>query len=467
MPWSPTVDSSFPDSSDAPTEAPRVLGALQLTLLGIGAIVGTGIFVLGGQVAATHTGPAVTLAFGLAGLCAMLAALCYCELASMVQGPGTAYVYTRLAFGDAVGFCVGWTLLLIYTLAAASVGVGWSAYLVTFLQHSWGVRLPPVLCAPSFGADAGGFNLPALLIIGGLSAVLLRGVRQVAALNTAVVLVKFLVILAFVGVAGSHLDLRLWQPYIPPATEVFGRFGCSGLLQGTSILFFAYNGFDAISAAAPEARYPQRDIPRAICAAVLLSGLLYIAASGILVGVVAYPKLAVANPLSVGLAATGSVWLQPWLELGALAGLTSVILINLYSQPRVAYAMARDGLLPAPLGRLHPQRGIPVVATAVQGVVCGACAATLPMDWLAELMCAGTLLCFTLVSLGAVVLRYRQPHRTRPFRVPGPAWGIPLLSTLVCGALLAVAQPNSLRHLLLWILVGLLYYRFGRRDPLA
>jgi APA family basic amino acid/polyamine antiporter len=451
----------------------RQLGPVQLTLLGIGAIVGTGVFVLSGQVAAAHTGPAVTLAFALAGLCAMLAALCYSELASMVSRPGSAYAYARVALGEVAAWCMGWALLLEYALAAASVGVGWSAYLVAFFHNSFGWQLSPLfshapLCWDAVDkhlvATGAVVNVPAAAIVFALTCVVALSTGQAARFNAAAVAVKMAVILCFMVCAGLCVRTANFHPYLPANTGAFGRFGWTGLLQGTSILFFAYNGFDAISTAAPEARCPQRDIPVAIVASVAVAAAVYVGVAAALTGVVPYSQLAVPHPLSVGLATTGATWLQPFVELGALAGLTSVILVNLYSQPRIACAMAQDGLLPPAMGRIHPKSRTPLLATVLNGAGCTVCAALLPIDVLGELMCAGTLFAFMLVSLGTLVLRYRRPQAPRAFRVPGPACGIPLLSTCLCTLLLAVAQAHTLKMFALWLGLGLaLYFGYGRR----
>jgi APA family basic amino acid/polyamine antiporter len=468
------VQQPAPADGAEPAAMARQLGPVQLTLLGIGAIVGTGVFVLSGQVAATHTGPAVTLAFALAGLCAMLAALCYSELASMVSRPGSAYAYARASLGETAAWCMGWALLLEYALAAASVSVGWSAYLVAFLHNSFGLQLSPLISHAPLCWDAVGkhlvatgavINVPAAAIVFALTCVVGLSTGQAARFNAAAVVIKMAVVLCFMVCAGVCVRSANFHPYLPTNTGSFGRFGWTGLLQGTSILFFAYNGFDAISTAAPEARRPQRDIPVAIVASVAVAAAVYVGVSAALTGVVPYTQLAVPHPLSVGLGATGSTWLQPFVELGALAGLTSVILVNLYSQPRIACAMAQDGLLPPAMGRIHPRSRTPLVATALNGAVCTVCGALLPLDVLGELMCAGTLFAFMLVSFGTVVLRYRRPQAPRAFVVPGPAYGIPLLSTCLCALLLAVAQAHTLQMFGLWLGLGLLLYAaYGRRG---
>lgn len=449
------------------SEFKRVLGALDLTLLGIGAIVGTGIFVLSGHVAAFHSGPAVVVAYALAAVAALGAALCYAEIASLVAVAGSAYAYTYASMGEAAAWIIGWDLVLEYLLAAASVSAGWSAYAAAFVKHTLGYALPAHLGraplawdinAKAFYWTGAWVNLPAVLIVLLLTVMLVFGVKESARINAITVFIKVAVILLFIVCAAPHIDPANWAPIIPDSAGMFGRFGWSGVLQATSILFFAYNGFDAVSAAAQEAKNPQRDLPIGILLSVAIAACLYIGVAVVLTGVVPYTQLGVPHPLSVGIEAAHVPWIQPILEIGAIAGLTSVILVNLLTQPRIAQAMARDGLLPRSIARMHPRFHTPYVATILGGVACAAAGGLLPIDVLGELMCVGTLFAFMVVSIGVVMLRYTLPDAPRTFRVPGGPLGIPLASALVCLVLMAAAQPHTILRFVAWLGVGLVVY---------
>lgn len=458
----------LPSSKRAESDVPRVLGPLDLLLLGVGAIVGTGIFVLTGTVAAHHTGPAIIAAFGAAGFVAMLAGLCYAEIACMLPVAGSAYAYAYATLGELWAWVIGWDLLLEYLLAAASVSVGWSAYGTALLQHALGVTLPaqwvnaPVAWDPTAGAlvRTGAYlNAPAVAIVLLLTAVLTVGVRASARFNAVTVVIKIAVILVFITFAAPHVDAHHWQPFLPDNAGRFGVFGWSGLLQGASILFFCYNGFDAVSTAAQEVRQPERSLPIGILGSLAVAATLYMGVAVVLTGVAPYTALGVAHPVSVGLEYSGLAWLQPLVELGAIAGLTSVILVNLFSQPRIAFAMARDGLLPQALGRLHPRYKTPAGSTVMAGVLCATAGGLLPIDILGELMCVGTLFAFTVVSVGVLALRRRCPAAPRRFRAPR---GVPAAATVICLSLLAVSQKHTLLAFAIWLGVGgLVYATYG------
>ena len=452
-------------------EIPRVLGALDLLLLGVGAIVGTGIFVFTGTVAAHHTGPGIVLAFAAAGFAAMLAGLCYAEIACMMPVAGSAYAYAYATLGEFAAWVIGWDLLLEYLLAAASVSVGWSAYGTAMLQHTVGVVLPPAWTSAPMAWDAAAgslvrtgayINAPAVLIVLLLTGVLTAGVRASARFNAATVFIKIAVILLFIGFATPHVQPAHWTPLIPENTGHFGAFGWSGLLQGASILFFCYNGFDAVSTAAQEVRRPERNLPIGILGSLAVAGILYMGVALVLTGMAPYTALGVAHPVSVGLEYGGLRWLQPIVELGAMAGLTSVILVNLFSQPRIAYAMACDGLLPARLGKLHPVHKTPHHSTLLAGGLCAAAGGLFPIDILGELMCVGTLFAFMVVSGGVLKLRRTAPHAPRRFRAPA---GVPALATLACIGLLLASQLHSLVAFGAWLAMGFAVYAlYGRRH---
>ena len=458
-------------SVSAASDVPRVLGPLDLLLLGVGAIVGTGIFVLTGTVAAHHTGPAIIVAFAAAGFAAMLAGLCYAEIACMMPVAGSAYAYTYATLGELCAWIIGWDLLLEYLLAAASVSVGWSAYGTALLQHAFGVSLPAQWVNAPVAWDAGVgslvrtgayLNAPAVAVVLLLTAVLTVGVRASARFNAVTVVIKIAVILLFIVFAAPHVQPENWQPLLPENTGRFGAFGWSGLLQGASILFFCYNGFDAVSTAAQEVRRPERSLPIGILGSLAVAATLYMGVAVVLTGVAPYTALGVAHPVSVGLEYSGLAWLQPIVELGAIAGLTSVILVNLFSQPRIAFAMARDGLLPEWLGRLHPQYKTPARSTLMAGMICAAAGGLFPIDVLGELMCVGTLFAFTLVSVGVLVLRRRSPDAPRRFRAPK---GVPIAATVTCLGLLAVSQHHTLVAFLAWLILGAgIYAAYGHRH---
>ena len=457
-------------SDKSPVSMRRFLGAFELSLLGVGGIIGTGIFVLSGQVAAHHAGPAVVLSFAMAGGAALLAALCYSELASMFGHGGGAYAYVRASLGEVMAWLVGWDLLLEYMLAAASVSVGWSAYVNSFLRNAFGLALPKAISSSPWAWDhaqhaftrtEGVVNAPAVAIIALLTGMLVLGVRESSRFNMAAVFIKIAVVVLFLAVASAYVQPTLWQPFVPANAGRFGAFGWSGVLQGSSILFFAYNGFDAVSTGAEEARCPERDVPRAIIASVLLAALLYLAMAAVLVGLLPFAELGVPHPVAHALHRLDNAWLRPAIEVGAIAGLTSVMLVNLYSQPRIARAMAQDGLLPAAFARLSPRFRTPVVGGLVVGGTCAAAGGLVPIELLEELMCVGTLFAFAVVGIGVLVLRVRRPNARRAFRVPG-GFTLPVLSVLVCAILLTAARAQTIKRFACWLVLGMLLYAARR-----
>ena len=449
----------------------RALGPGALVLLGIGAIIGAGIFVLTGNVAAQHTGPALVLSMILAGIACAFAGLCYAELASMIPVAGSAYTYAYATMGEFMAWVIGWDLILEYSLASATVALGWGANAVSLLADL-GVHVPPRLTAPpgTTIALADGstvtalFNLPAALVILAITALLVVGVKESARTNTIIVVIKLAVLVLFVGVAVRHVRPELWQPLVPPNTGTFGEFGWSGVVRGAGIIFFAYIGFDAVSTAAQEARNPQRDLPIGILGSLAVCTVAYISVALVLTGVVHYSRLNVADPINVGIAATGVTWLGPFIKLGALAGLFSVILVNLMAQPRIFFAMSRDGFLPPIFGRIHPRFRTPHVTTTITGVLVAITAALFPIGVLGQLVSMGTLLAFAIVCAGVLVLRRTDPDLRRPFRAPGMPW-VGIAGVLVCIYLMAVLPFATWRRLLVWLAVGLaIYFLYGRRN---
>jgi APA family basic amino acid/polyamine antiporter len=452
----------------------RSLGSLDLIMLGIGAIIGTGIFVLTGRAAAANAGPAVALSFVVAGIASTFAGLCYAEMASMIPIAGSAYTYSYATMGELVAWIIGWDLILEYLVGAATVSVGWSGYVVAFLHDTFGVDLPhawvnaPVLWnekTQSFVATGAILNVPAILVVLAVTVLLIRGIKESARFNTAIVFVKVTVVLLFIAFAARFVNTDNWHPFIPPNEGTFGRFGISGVLQGATMVFFAYIGFDAVSTAAQETRNPQRDLPRGILGSLAVCTVLYIAVSLILTGVVSYTKLSVPHPIAVGVEATGQRWLATAVEVGAIAGLSSVMLVMLLGQPRIFFAMAHDGLFPPVAAKIHPRYGTPYVTTAITGCVCAVAGGLLPIDILGELTSIGTLFAFVLVSIGVMILRIKRPDLPRSFKAPGGPFVVPILGALTSGLLMYTATTATIVRLFAWMAVGLvIYYFYGRKH---
>jgi APA family basic amino acid/polyamine antiporter len=449
----------------------RALGPGALILLGIGAIIGAGIFVLTGTVAAQNTGPALVLSMVLAGVACAFAGLCYAELASMIPVAGSAYTYAYATMGEFMAWVIGWDLVLEYSLASATVALGWGANAVSLLADL-GIHIPPRLTGPPGAAVALAdgstvtalFSLPAALVVLAITALLVVGVKESARTNMVIVFIKLAVLVLFVGVAARYIRPELWQPLVPPNTGTFGEFGWSGVVRGAGIIFFAYIGFDAVSTAAQEAKNPQRDLPIGILGSLAVCTVAYISVALVLTGIVHYSRLDVADPINVGIAAIGVTWLGPLVKLGAIAGLFSVILVNLMAQPRIFFAMSRDGFLPPVFGRIHPRFRTPHVTTTITGVLVAITAALFPIGVLGQLVSMGTLLAFAIVCAGVLVLRRTDPDIPRPFRAPGMPW-VGVAGVLVCVYLMAVLPLATWRRLAVWLAIGLaIYFLYGRRN---
>ena len=461
----------------------RALGAGNLTMLGIGAVIGAGIFVLTGQAAAEYAGPAIVFSFLLAGAACCFAALCYAEFAAMIPIAGSAYTYGYATLGELLAWVIGWDLILEYLFAASTVAVGWSGYVVSFLADL-GINIPAAYTSAPFDhvapADAGFnvwrlftegwtatgavLNVPAMVIVAIVTAMLVVGIRESATFNNAIVVVKITVVLLFIGFGLAFINRENWVPFIPPP-EGDGHFGWDGIVRGAGVIFFAYIGFDAVSTAAQEARNPQKDMPIGILASLAICTMLYIAVSLVLTGLVKYTQLNVPDPIAVGINAAGEslVWLRPIVKIGAIAGLSSVILVMLMGQPRIFYTMSKDGLLPPVFGRVHPKFRTPWLATLLTGAAAMACAALLPIGLLGELVSIGTLLAFAIVCAGVLVLRRTDPDRPRPFRVPlSPL--VPILGIAACLYLMIGLPPDTWARLIVWMALGLvIYFVYGRK----
>jgi APA family basic amino acid/polyamine antiporter len=452
----------------------RTLSALDLVMLGIGAIIGTGIFVLTGTAAARNAGPAVVLSFVVAGIASAFAGLCYSEMASMIPISGSAYTYSYATMGELVAWMIGWDLILEYLVAAAAVSVGWSGYVVAFMHDALGIDLPkawtsaPVVfdeASHEFHSTGAYVNLPAMLAVLAITALLVRGVKESATFNTVIVFVKVTVVLLFIAFAFSFVKTENWHPFIPENRGEFGQFGISGILRGATTVFFAYIGFDAVSTAAQESRNPQRDLPIGILGSLAVCTVLYIIVCLVLTGVVPYTHLDVPHPVAVGAEATGQMWLARAIEVGAIAGLSSVMLVMLMGQPRIFFSMAQDGLFPQVAAKIHPRFGTPYITTIITGVVCAIAGGVLPIHVLAELTSIGTLFAFVLVSLGVMILRLKRPELPRAFRAPGGPFIVPILGALSSGLLMCTASLGTIIRLFAWMAIGLaIYFFYGRKH---
>lgn len=446
----------------------RVLSAFDLTLLGIGAIIGTGIFVLTGVAAATASGPAVVLSFIAAGVACAFAALAYSELAASVGGCGSAYGYSYAAFGEFLAWIIGWDLLLEYGVAVAAVANGWSGYFNNALT-AIGLGLPDMLTRGPFAAEAGLVNLPAVLIILTLMALLIVGIKESARLNAAMVFVKLLTITVFIAVSLFHINPENWSPFMPFGWFSYDASGAPvGILAGASVVFFAYVGFDAVSTAVEESRNPKRDVPIGILSALAFCTLIYIIVSGLLTGVVDYRELNVSFPVSFALERVGVTWASALVATGIITGLTTVMLVLYYGLTRIIFAMARDGLVPSFFGTVNQKTHTPVRSTIICGIVMALMAGFIPLGTLAELVNIGTLAAFVLVCIGVIVLRKTNPDMPRPFKMP---WGpvLPVLGILSCSALIAFLPHETHLRFVLWLAAGMvIYFAYGiRKSKLA
>ena len=447
----------------------RALGPWSLTLLGIGAIIGTGIFVLTGTVAAQNAGPAVVLSFVLAGTAAILAALCYSEFAALVPIAGSAYTYGYATLGELVAWIIGWDLVLEYALSATTVAVGWSGYMVSFLNHV-GIHIPATLSAaagtPVSMADGSTvtavFNLPAVIIVLLVTALLVKGIQESARVNDTIVIIKVAVVLLFIFFAWKGIQTANWKPFIPANTGLREHFGSTGIVAGAGIVFFAYIGFDAVSTAAQEAKNPQRDMPIGIIASLLICTVLYIVVSAIATGVVPYAQLDVPDPIAKVAAAAGLGWMTRVIELGAIAGLSSVILVQLLGQSRVFWSMANDGLLPPVVNKIHPKFKTPYITQIFLGVMVAIPAGFLSVREAASLVSIGTLLAFVIVCGAVMLLRYREPNLHRPFRTP-LVWFTAPAGMIFCLYLMSALPWRTWERLFIWLAIGLvIYFGYGR-----
>jgi APA family basic amino acid/polyamine antiporter len=459
-----SISDSIKESEGFNGGLKRTLSATNLVTLGIGAIVGTGIFVITGQAAADYAGPSLTISFLVSATCCILAGLCYAEFASMIPISGSVYSYSYVTTGELLAWFIGWDLVLEYLFACSSVAVGWSGYMLNLLD-GWGINLPSHIRASTFVHENGEWNwsgsivnFPAVFIVGVVTAFLIGGIRQSAFVNNIIVAIKVSVILLFVGFGLSYIDVGNWTPYIPENTGEFGKYGWSGILRGAGVVFFAYLGFDALSTTAQETRNPQKDMPRGILISLTVCAILYIAVTAVLTGIVHYTKLDNPAPIAIAIdsAGAGLSWLSPFIKLGAIAGVSSVILVMMLGQSRIYYAISNDGLLPAMFAKVN-RRGVPYNATIFASIVTALIAGLFPLDVLGELVSIGTLLAFLIVCILIIVLRKTHPDLRRPFKTPFVPF-IPILGAAVC-LLQMVALPwSTWLRLIGWTAIGLIIY---------
>jgi APA family basic amino acid/polyamine antiporter len=461
------VEQFAPEPGPGGYSLKRALGPFDLTMLGIGAIIGAGIFVITGQAAAQYAGPGIVISFMLSATACILAGLCYAEFASLIPAAGSAYTYAYAALGQIFAMIIGWDLVLEYLFAMSCVAVGWSGYAASFLKD-FGIVIPAGVAATPFGFSqtagwhwTGGLvNLPAVFIIVLLTALVAAGIRESAKANRVIVFIKMTAILLFIGFGIWYVSPQNWTPFIPENTGEFGSFGWSGILRGAGVVFFAYIGFDAVSTAAQEAKNPQRDMPIGIMASLVICTILYVAVSAVLTGMVHYSQLGTAAPVALALDRHPELaWLAGWIKLGAIAGMTSVMLVMLLGQPRIFYAMSRDGLLPPLFRKVHPKHRTPYIGTLITGVLAAVIGGLFPVTILGELVSIGTLLAFATVCIGVLVLRYTRPDLPRPFRVRAP-WLVCVSGALICAGMMASLPHDTWLRLLVWTLLGFLIYVF-------
>jgi len=475
----------------------RALGATNLITLGIGAIIGTGIFVLTGVATAQYAGPAIVISFVLAGIGCVFAGFCYAEFASMIPVAGSAYTYGYATLGEIFAWIIGWDLILEYAFGASTVASGWSGYVMSLLGD-FGIKLPPAIGGTRWtefvwynnhweplgrvasklqaaGIDAaslphahGAFNLVAFIGIFLVTTILIIGIKESANFNTAIVIIKVSVLLIFLGIGASflfqhpNLTAQNWHPFIPANTGKFGEYGWSGISRAAAVIFFAYIGFDAVSTAAQEAKNPAKDMPKGILGSLVICTILYIAVAAVLSGLVNYKNLNVPDPIAVGIDTTGIRWGSLLVKIGALGGLSSTMVVMLLGQSRVLFSMSSDGLLPRAFSAIHSRFRTPYISSIMVGLFVGFFAGVLPVSILGELVSIGTLLAFVIVCAGVWILRRRNPALPRPFRTPWVPF-VPIMGILISGYMMVSLPLDTWIRLVVWLVIGMfIYFFYGR-----
>lgn len=451
----------------------RTLGPMQLMMIGIGAIIGAGLFSITGIAAAENAGPAILISFAIAAIGCLFCALCYSELATLVPVAGSTYTYTYVTMGEFLAWTVGWNLVLEYAIGASAVSISWSAYVVSLLQDI-GINIPPHLTASPWqpikmaNGDLiyGWINLPAILILAVITFVLIRGVQQSARINSVIVIIKVSVVLVFIGVGIWYINPENYVPFIPENTGTFGEFGWSGIMRAAAIVFFAYIGFDSVSTMAQECKKPTRDLSIGILGSLIICTILYILFAFVMTGLVNYKDLNVAAPVALAISKTQHLWLSNLIKLAILAGFTSVILVLLLGQSRVFYAMSKDGLLPKRFSMLHPKYKTPWYSHLLLLILISGISGLAPLDIVAEMTSIGTLLAFGLVCASVLILRYTHPEYPRAFKVPFVPL-IPLLGIASCAILMCSLSGATWIRLILWLALGsVIYFFYGRHHSL-
>lgn len=466
------ISSIINESKSSNNGLKRNLNVTNLVTLGVGAIVGTGIFVITGQAAALYAGPALTISFVISALGCVMAGLCYAEFAAMIPVSGGVYSYSYTTMGEILAWFVGWILILEYLFACASVAVGWSGYMLSLLK-SWNIELPTQMIGSTFDHLKNGewvwtgriINFPAVFIVALVSAFLVGGIKQSAFVNNIIVVIKVSVILLFIGFGLSYINPGNLTPYIPENTGEFGSFGWSGILRGAGVVFYAYLGFDALSTTAGEAKNPQRDMPKGILISLIICATLYVLVTTVLTGIVYYKELNVDAPIALAVDnIAGLKWLSPFIKIGAVAGLSSVILVMMLGQSRIYYAISKDGLLPKVFSKVHPKHGIPRNATVFASIATGIIAGLFPLEVLSELVSIGTLMAFTIVCISILVLRKTQPNLNRPFKTPFVPY-VPLLGAAICIVQMVSLPWNTWVRLIGWSVIGfIIYFTYGMKN---
>jgi len=463
--WTKKSLDNLQESIEAPkTKLNRSLSTFDLILLGIGAIIGAGLFSITGIAAAENAGPSIVISFVIAAIACMFAGLCYCEMAAMIPVSGSAYTYTYASLGQFPAWVIGWSLVLEYAIGAATVAISWSAYCISLI-HKLGVSLPtswiaspwqPVML-PDGSQTTGLINLPAIFIVMAVSGILISGIKSSAIVNACIVCIKLSAVFAFIAIGIFYIDPANYVPFIPANTGVFGEYGWSGIMRGAGVVFFAYIGFDALSTTSQETKNPYKSMPRGILGSLFICTIIYILFAFVMTGLANYKTLDVAAPVAVAIAKTPYPWLQWMMQLAILAGLTSVVLAFLLGQSRVFYIMACDGLLPKCFAELHPVLKTPWQSNLILMVFVGLIAGLAPITLVGHMTSIGTLLAFATVCAAVIIMRYTHPDRPRPFKVPAFPL-VPIIGILICVGMMSSLGLDSWMRLIIWLAIGLVIY---------